>query len=434
MAATTVVSRESITSWEPDSKKLLYFRKGLEGMQKISDAALGDERGYQWAAGVHGGFGGQPFCHHRDDHFLTWHRPYLLDFELKLRAQIAEFAGQDEADEWRLPYWDWASPDVEGIPAAFADETYEDEGQTKPNPLLSEPYQLPFDPGIEPSDATFRDPKPLAELRALAPLVDAALGFQTWHGFSNAIEQPHNKLHTWVRGFMGTLRSSFDPIFWVHHANIDRYFWQWQGGDGHMSSIPRVVRDLPCQPFDFVDIRAEAFFDTRALGYTYNDERRLVVRSEALELRADEPLAPLPLDFGPMPGAFGHARVNIHGVRHPERNIELRFFAGTDAPVSVETVQTVEEGFLGSVLLLGHGSCPGAPGHCDPETQPGDELRPPHHLAPFEVFVDVTRQAHALGERGVDRLAGQMIVVDDVTLEQIPTTTARFDNVSLTFR
>src|SRR5688500_16021846 len=112
MAATKVVSRENIDAWAEDSPKLWQFRKALEAMQTISDEALGDERGYQWCAGVHGGFGGSPFCHHGDDHFLSWHRPYLLDFELKLRARIAAFAGEAAADEWRLPYWEW---DAEGV-------------------------------------------------------------------------------------------------------------------------------------------------------------------------------------------------------------------------------------------------------------------------------------------------------------------------------
>jgi tyrosinase len=438
MAATKVVSRESIESWSPDSPKLLLFRKAVEGMQAISDTALMDERGYQWVAGVHGGFGGQPFCHHGDDHFLTWHRPYLVDMELKLRAQVAEFADEATADEWRLPYWDWANPDTAGIPQAFTDETYEDGGETKPNPLLSAPYQLPFDPNVEPpdapSDATWRDPKPLADLQALRPLVDAALDERAFHDFSTAIEEPHNKIHTWVRGFMATYRSAFDPIFWAHHANIDRFFWQWQQGEGHMSTVPQSVRDLPCQPFNFKDIRAEAFFDTRDLGYAYSIERQLVVAEDAVELREAEPLAPLPFDFGTPPARFTRARINVHGVRHPERNLELRFFADDDQAIDAATPRDDVHRFMGSYLLLGHGACPGAPGHCDPDLQTGVGLRPPHHLAPFDIFIDVTRGVGELAGAGADHIRARMIVVDDVSDQQVPTLTVRFDNASLTFR
>jgi tyrosinase len=431
MAASKVVSRENIESWEEDSPKLLLYRRALERMQSISDTALMDERGYQWCAGVHGGFGGQPFCHHNDDHFLTWHRPYLLDYELKLRAQIAELADEATAEEWRLPYWDWSDPATKGLPSAFTEPTYVDGGATKPNPLLSQPYQLPYDPEVKPSDATWRAPKPLPELQALRALVDAALRETAFHDFSTALEQPHNKVHTWVRGFMGTYRSAFDPVFWAHHANIDRLFWQWQQGDGHMSSISKEVRDLPCQPFNFKDIRAEAFFDTRALGYTYSIERQLVLSSDVRALVADSPLAPHQFDFGAPPARYAQARINVHGARHPERNCELRFFVDHGEAVSVQTSQTAAAGFLGSYLLLGHGACPGAPGHCDPDLQTGEGLRPPHHLAPFDVFIDVTA---ALQARGDERLKALLIVIDDIDGEQLPTATVRFDNVTLTFR
>ncbi len=433
MAATKVVSRENIDSWAEDSPKLWQFRKALEAMQGISDEALGDERGYQWCAGVHGGFGGSPFCHHGDDHFLTWHRPYLLDYELKLRARIAEFAGEAAADEWRLPYWAWDAEDVAGLPASFEAETYDDEGTERPNPLFSMPYGLPIPPGIEPSGFTFRQPGPLAQLQALRARVEFAFTQTAFHDFSTAIEDPHNRVHGWTGGFMATYRSAFDPLFWVHHANIDRMFWQWQQGDGHMSSIPQFVRDLPCQPFKFRDIRASAFFDTRALGYTYSAERHLVLRRDALGARlTDEETAPLIFDFGPIREDFARVRINVHGVRHPELTVELRFFANREAPADADTPEVVGEGYLGSYMVLGHGPCPGAPGHCDPDA-PADDLRPPHHLAPFDLFIDVTDNVAALQRSGADALVGELVVTDH-TGEQLTAAALRFDNVSLTYR
>ena len=434
MAATSVVSRENIETWSADSPKLLLFRKAVEAMQAVSDEALMDERGYQWVAAVHGGFGGMPYCHHGDYHFLTWHRPYVLDMELKLRAQIAELADRNTADEWRLPYWDWAAPDTRGIPDAFAAETYDDDGTTKPNPLLSAPYQLPMPPGIEPADRTWRDPKSLDELVELRAKVEAALELSDFEEFSTAIEEPHNRLHGWVGGFMSTYRSAFDPIFWSHHANIDRQFWLWQRGDGHMASIPSFVREYPCQPFRFKHIRAEAFFNTRELGYTYSEARRLVLRSQARSLAgpaaANEPLA---LDFGAVPSGFSRARVNVHNVRHPEPTCELVLFANRTTPADASTPRTGAEGFLGAYMLLGHGPCPGAPGHCDPDQPIMSRLRPPHHLAPFDIFIDVTaRLRAALGAAGGD-VTAQLIVVDN-SGAQLPTSTVVFDNASLTFR
>jgi tyrosinase len=437
MAATTVVSRENIESWPADSPKLLLFRKAVAAMQAISDDAVMDERGYQWEAGVHGGFGGTPFCHHGDDHFLTWHRPYLLDIELKLRARIADFAGKPAADEWRLPYWDWAAPGAAGIPDAFTAETYEEDGQERPNPLFSQPYQLPFGVDVDPpTDRTWRDAGTAQQLQAIGELVAPALLESDFHAFSTLIENPHNRIHGWAGGFMATYRSAFDPVFWCHHATIDRQFWMWQQGAGHMASIPRAVRELPCQPFKFKDIRAQAFFETRDLGYTYATERLLVTRDDAAARAAslEDPLAPLSLDFGAVPASFERARVNVHGVHHPEQTCELVFFANRATAPEATTPRTTDEGYLGSYMLLGHGPCPGAPGHCD-TTAPvvGAALRPPHHLAPFDIFIDITATLPALAGNAPIDLAARMIVIDHTGV-QLPTATVVFDNASLTFR
>ncbi len=435
MATTSVVSRENIESWAPDSPKLRLFRQAIVAMQAISDDALMDERGYQWAAGVHGGFGGMPFCQHGNDNFITWHRPYLLDLELKLRAQIARLADRATADEWRLPYWDWADPAAQGIPEAFTAPTYEDGGQTLANPLFSAPYELALRVNVDPpTDATWRDPGSAQDLQDIGALVGPALEQPDFRDFSTAIENPHNQVHGWASGWMATFRSAFDPLFWCHHANIDRQFWMWQQGNGHMASIPAAVRDFPCQPFRFEDIRAKAFFDTRALGYTYAIERTLVTLPEAFERMARGSAdAPLPLEFGTVPARFALARINIHGVRHPEVTRELRFFANRDTPPTASTPKTVEEHYLGSYMLLGHGPCPGAPGHCDPGQQTGAGLRGPHHLAPFDVFVDVTRSLRALGDGAPLELHAQLITLDHQGL-QLPTDSVSFDNASLTIR
>jgi len=436
MATTGVVSRENIATWAPDSEKLYLFRRAIEALQEVSDSSLMDERGYQWIAGVHGGFGGQPYCHHGDLHFMTWHRPYVLDMELKLQDQIAMIADQATADEWRLPYWSWDSPDIEGLPEPFTTTTYMDGDTEKPNPLFSARYQLPYeitdiDAG-DPTDHTWRDPGSLAQLQSFGTMVRRALLEPNFTYFSNAVQQPHNSLHNWMGGFMPTLRSSFDPIFWVHHANVDRQFWQWQQSVGQAETIPQFVRDYQCQPFDFVDIRAEAFFDTRTLGYTYATTRSLVTADTAVA----DPDAPgsLPLEFGPVPAQFQRARINLHGVRHPERTCELRIFADRPTPPVADTPLTANENFLGSYVLLGHGSCPGAPGHCDPD--PGlSALRPPHHLAPFDVFIDITDPLHQLvgGERNGDRrdLRAQLIILD-THKAQLPVSDVTFDNASLT--
>jgi hypothetical protein len=46
--------------------------------------------------------------------------------------------------------------------------------------------------------------------------------------------QPHNVVHSALGGLMGDpLTAAQDPIFWLHHANIDRLWNRWlQKGQG----------------------------------------------------------------------------------------------------------------------------------------------------------------------------------------------------------
>src|SRR3569623_3760765 len=43
---------------------------------------------------------------------------------------------------------------------------------------------------------------------------------------------PHNNIHTHLGGYMPKGKSPMDPIFLMHHGNIDHIWWRWncQGG------------------------------------------------------------------------------------------------------------------------------------------------------------------------------------------------------------
>jgi tyrosinase len=441
--ASDIFARENIKSWTETSRKLYLFRRGLEEMQKISESSMTDERGYQWVAGVHGGFGGEPYCQHGSLNFVTWHRPYVLDFELKLRDQIRKIASAAEADEWRLPYWDWAAEDVIGLPDSFTISTYVDlkTGTTKPNPLLSQPYQLEWNPGLDDAPSlpppwpinTYRKPRALNQLKSLSELVQNALKEASFTNFSPAIEQPHNRLHVWIMGYMATFRSSFDPIFWVHHANVDRQFWLWQRKFGN-SSIPSEVKDFSCQPFKFKNIKASAFFEIEQLGYTYAESQSVVTRTTAVEtmnlfLTATPQTLEVKLD--PVENNFERAYLRLYDLEHTEKTYEIRVFANQEGTPDATTPLTDEQQYFGSFVLLGHGNCPGAPGHCDRKAMTADDLRQEHHLSPGVALLDVTKGLMNLkenhtstnGEVGVGPISLSIVVVDllnqQVSHEQI---------------
>lgn len=152
-------------------------------------------------------------CQHGTIQFLTWHRMYLYYFEQVLRA-----ASGDPSLE--LPYWDY---ETDGhIPAAYRSPTYVSGGQTLPNPLYIANRQAQLNDGTA----------------ALTPAVvstSGAMPATSYSPFNSALEQtPHGSVHcatgvaSCPSGYMGYVPTAGnDPIFYSHHANIDRLYECW---------------------------------------------------------------------------------------------------------------------------------------------------------------------------------------------------------------
>ena len=351
-----------------------------------------DERGYQWIAGVHGA---PPpiYCQHGSPHFTTWHRAYLWWFEKLM---------QDQVPGVMLPWWDWSAEEAQtsGLPAAVTDAewTNPETGQQEPNPLLAGFSQVSGEP-------TSRSPRPAAELAQLAAAVDFALSQLEFADFSTTLENPHGGLHVWVGGDMGSVpTAAYDPVFWLHHANVDRiwYFWQQQ----HPNAIvDDGVRSFVCAPFT---LTGKDVLEVSALGYSYVDQESMVTSTSVQELAeavspaepaadpaaetepeaaAPTPAITLPLDVPT--GPFRRATIEFVKVTPPVSSFIVHMYL--DHPdATLETAKTIDEGYAGAVPLFGHGHCLGGPGHCDlPHRRPGD-VRLPHHLEPFDTTVDVS--------------------------------------------
>jgi hypothetical protein len=175
--------------------------------------------GYQQIAGIHGLPDFQ--CKHHEPRWLPWHRLYILQMEDALRAVDPGLV---------LPYWDWTSPQSvqEGLPAAFTDPTYKpDGGAALPNPLLSGTYVEDQQP-----QETYRNPGTRSQRQQTADEVGPVFSANVFADFSEALATPHDDLHSvWVQGSMGDpTYAAYDPIFWVHHANVDRLWAEWQRG------------------------------------------------------------------------------------------------------------------------------------------------------------------------------------------------------------
>ena len=106
-----------------------------------------------------------------------------------------------------------------------------------------------------------------------------------WAAFRPTLEiNLHNTVHRWVGGNMLDMSSPNDPIFWLHHCNIDRLWGEWQRGEGH-AYLPQTggpkghnVNDAMIfhgvgQPAPWPgDQTPASVLDYRALGISYDTD------------------------------------------------------------------------------------------------------------------------------------------------------------------
>jgi tyrosinase len=226
--------------------QLAAFRDSYRQMMQISD-----NRGYQFFAGLHGV--PSHLCHHGDPLFLPWHRAYLYNFEMAMRDRVSSVT---------LPWWDWTlrPPRQNGIPDSFSVRT----AGGKPNPLVGFRINLPnTNPPLVRN--TSRDPGDVSDLPAQDD-VNNLMTLTDWNDLTGAIEDMHNSVHGWVGGDMGVIpTSAFDPIFWSHHAMIDRVWWLWQVQNGS-ANISTDLLDVVLAPFTF---KVRDVLNVNDLGYDY---------------------------------------------------------------------------------------------------------------------------------------------------------------------
>jgi hypothetical protein len=205
--------------------------------------------------------------------FLTWHRFFLYTFEQKLQTYVPGVM---------IPYWDWtdpatimvagflgpngdiatgnivnqgyfaynkpgsaATPAAGSVPAMPANATALPAWWPPSLPGWRLPAMFPstFVGGLKRSFRTLAALPTPTDIRNCLALPDYA-AFQA--GLEGGAGIPsgnimHNAMHPWVGNAVGHMTdakiSSFDPIFWVLHCNVDRLWAMWQE-DGHSTEFP----------------------------------------------------------------------------------------------------------------------------------------------------------------------------------------------------
>jgi tyrosinase len=258
-----------------------------------------------WAKYIvwHNGFMGAA---HRGSAFLPWHRYFILSMERDLQAAAGDPC-------LRLPYWDWTNAAATGqvLNAAWfgttgAGPTFDlTDGQFRNASgwRVLNGAGIPTTGGIaRQRHATYVLP-PAADVAALNaetvydsanwdPTVPVGGGFRNHlEGFIAPAPPPpaprsrlHNLVHVWMGGTMGVVPTApNDPVFFVHHCNVDRLWALWQLAHPGAPYLPPAGAAPPAvpghragdlmRPWDGVSdpatIATTGMLNTRALGYFY---------------------------------------------------------------------------------------------------------------------------------------------------------------------
>jgi tyrosinase len=281
---------------------------------------------------------------HENAAFFPWHREYIRRFEQALQAVDPTVS---------LPYWDWT--DAKALDVIFNDDFLGSNGQ---GVTIKIPNQGNFTGGpvqtgafaaangwvmnpalnIDPDTGTslgtslvrFLKVPPASDYPVPKKDIERALSLNNYSLFRPALEgfisvdekgkvTPGGFIHNYIHGLVGGVQvdasttpikfkglgtmsnipsSPYDPVFWLHHANVDRLWAEWQENghkgsdfylkdlmwpwDGGMSTpkattLGNLLSLLPkFNSNDFV--RPIDVLNHRKLGYTYETWERKTQR------------------------------------------------------------------------------------------------------------------------------------------------------------
>jgi tyrosinase len=238
------------------------------------------------------------------DLFLPWHRAYLHCFEDIVRNLSGE-------ESFTLPYWNYSTTDESRrgkIPPEFRQEGHADFGSL---------YVKDRNPGVNAGRPIHKDqngndlPGDRLNTGALSQCTYQRQG--ALPGFCRALDGGlHGHVHVLLgtrtnMGFVPTAAN--DPIFWLHHSNIDRLWASWNAAG---RKNPQIRRDFVFanRSAERVVLNAGAFLEMSKLDYRYDqlesvpkcpeDEGGMVARRMKMNVVANVPAVAAQLTSEPV--------------------------------------------------------------------------------------------------------------------------------------
>jgi hypothetical protein len=218
-AASSLFVRRNVGGMNAYDPVIVAYRKAVATMRALPAT---DPRSWSYQAAIHGTFTTPPqtawnTCQHGDYFFWSWHRMYLYWFERICRRMACD-------DCFALPYWDYNNPAQRQLPPMFRDTS-------------SDLYVAQRDPNMNSGAGS---------LPAWAVDYSAGLSQINFTSASSSFEGlPHNQVHVLVggpgacaNGWMGCVPTAAqDPIFFLHHCNMDRLWNLWLAQGGRIDPI-----------------------------------------------------------------------------------------------------------------------------------------------------------------------------------------------------
>ncbi len=280
-----IVTRRPISALRANDPDLVAMRDAVAAMK---DLPRSDPRNWIRFADVH-----RNFCPHANWYFLPWHRAYIAAFE----SIVRELAGRPD---FALPYWDWS---VERrLPTAFASGTPASNPLNHVRPGMTRGDELPDDMVggdvvarilASPDFEAFGSTRPRRQR-------GADRRWQRRPGTRTELEfNPHDGVHTTVGGDMAQPDlASRDPVFFMHHANVDRLWAIWnRRGNPNAAERNwldfRFDRQFPNPDGSWWNVSVEELEAPEALGYRYDGEV-LGSRGRAADSFAADPVLAAP--------------------------------------------------------------------------------------------------------------------------------------------
>jgi tyrosinase len=248
-----------------------------------------------------------------EPYFLPWHRMYVCYFEEIIRAVLHD-------PKFSLPYWNYSVRAGYPLPKEF---------RMQGDPLwgsLFRPDRNPTSNAGQPIFAAGGSASDLSTAPAMAQ--NSYLPSGAVSGFNQTLDFGlHGNVHVFVGNNVGMGQipwAANDPVFWMHHCNIDRIWMSWNNaGHANPTTAAWLNKVFVFAGPDGKGVKAivKDYTNTKKCDYKYDQLIGSALHVAAAEVATAAAAAPAVTvartQGGPVALGAGPVRVNLQAAASP---------------------------------------------------------------------------------------------------------------------